>query len=189
MLIKKKNRRSFFFLFRFMAINLYLLLVNFDLYSVLNSDDRHFYEPSTYKYSKQGNIIQFINMRDFRLFNNNIFLSIISINLIPIIIIFFLIPITILRRYQFLLTIFLCFTSSGLMADVFLRVIPHILVSDNNPIETQNQFHVHHQHENHAGLFILVGIFFSFIIEKIFRYSQSMFYIEQFSYRNFSPLF
>jgi hypothetical protein len=110
-------------------------------------------------------------MSDSTLFNNNIFPSIISINLIPIIIIFFLIPITILRRYKSLLTIFLSFASSGLMADVFLRLLPF-------QTQTQAQSHVHHQHENHMGLFILAGIFLSFIIEKFFRYFQSMFYMK-----------
>jgi hypothetical protein len=58
------------------------------------------------------------------------------------------------------------------MADVFLRLLPF-------QTQTQAQSHVHHQHDNHMGLFILAGIFLSFIIEKFFRYFQSMFYIEQ----------
>ena len=114
-------------------------------------------------------------MSDITLFRNNIFLSIVSINLIPIIIIFLLIPITILRRYQFLLTIFLSFTSGGLMANVFLRLLPFIILSYNDSIETEKQSHVYHQHDNRVGLFILAGIFFSLIIEKFFRYFQSKF--------------
>jgi len=155
-----------------MDIILYFLLVLTNLIRPIkcNSDlcDGHLYESPVHKYSEQGNIKQFINMSDFSLFNNNhIFLSIISINILSVIIIFFLIPITILRRYEFLLTIYLSFTSGGLMANVFLRLLPYI-----NSIEKQNQ-----SHDDHTGLFILSGIFLSFIIEKFFRYFQSIFYI------------
>jgi len=116
-------------------------------------------------------------------FNPDIFFSIFSMNLIPIIIIFFLIPIKILRRDKSLLTIFLSFASGGLMADVFLRLLPYIILSYNDSIHIDH----HHQHENRAGLFILASIFLSFIIEKFFRYSQSMFYIKQSSHA--SPFF
>jgi hypothetical protein len=171
-------------LFRFMAIDLYVVLVvtiliipiecNSDFFSILNSDDGHLHESAAYKYSQQGNIEPSINMSDFTLFKKNTFFSILSINLIPIILIFFLIPITILRRYQSLLTILLSFASGGLMADVFLRLLPFIILSYNDSIQTQSQSDVHHQHDNRAGLFILTGIFLSFIIEKVFRYLQSM---------------
>jgi hypothetical protein len=117
-----------------MAIDFYFLLVltnlilpikcNSDFFSILNNKDGHLHESPAYKYSQQGNIKQFINMSHFTLFNNNIFLSIISINIIPIILLFVLIPITILRRYQLLLTIFMSFTS-----DVFLQLFPFIVLS------------------------------------------------------------
>jgi hypothetical protein len=156
-----------------MDIGLYFLLVLTNLIRSIkcNSDlcDEHLYESPVHKYSEQGNIKQFINMSDFSLFsnNNNILLSIISINIIPVIIIFFLIPINIFRRYEFLLTIFLSFASGGLMANVFLRLLPYI-----NSIEKQKQ-----SHDDRIGLFILAGIFLSFIIEKFFRYFQSMVFI------------
>jgi zinc transporter ZupT len=116
-------------------------------------------------------------------FNHDIFFSIFSINLIPIIIIFFLIPIKILRRDKSLLIIFLSFASGGLMADVFLRLLPNII----NSINIQNESHVHHQHDNRVGLFILMGVFLSFIIEKFFRYFQSMFYIQRIFFKKFFP--
>ncbi|CAF1472820.1 unnamed protein product [Rotaria sordida] len=112
-------------------------------------------------------------MSNLTLFNNNIFLLIASINLIPIIIISFLIPITILRRYESLLTTFLSFASGGLTADVFLRLFPYIILSYNDSIDTQSQPPVYSDHDNRAGLFILVGIFLSLIIEKFFRYFQN----------------
>lgn len=179
LLINKNELKMFFFLFfRFMATHLYFLLVltvlilpiecNSDLYSVLNTDDGHLSEPPAYKYSEQGNIEPFLNMSESNLLNNNIFISILSINLIPILLLFFFIPITILRRYKMSLTIFLSFTSGGLLANVFLRLIPYIIETKKN---------VQHQHENHMGLCILTGVFLSFIIEKFIRNFQSMYFI------------
>ncbi len=110
-----------------------------------------------------------------------LFLSIASINLIPIIIIFLLIPTKIFRRYQCSLRILLSFASGGLMGDVFLRLLPYIILSYNDSIDIDH----HHQHQSRAGLFILAGIFLSFIIEKFFRYFQSMFYIKQSSDTSF----
>jgi zinc transporter 7 len=109
-------------------------------------------------------------------------LSITSINLIPIIIIFLSIPSKSFRRYQCSLRILLSFASGGLMGDVFLRLLPYIILSYNDSIDID---HHHHQHQSRAGLFILAGIFLSFIIEKFFRYFQSMFYIKQSSDTSF----
>lgn len=117
-------------------------------------------------------------MNDLTLFTDNIFLLILSINLIPIIILFFSIPITLLRRYQNLLTIFLSFASGGLMADVFLRLLPYMVVSYKDSNRTHSESHG----DNRTGLVILVGIFLSFFIEKFVRHFQSKFYIKQFSY-------
>ncbi|CAF1241775.1 unnamed protein product [Rotaria sp. Silwood1] len=112
-------------------------------------------------------------MSNLTLFNNNIILLIVSINFIPIIIISFLIPITVLRQNQALLTIFLSFASGGLTADVFLRLLPYIIRSYNDSIDTQSELHVYYHHDNRAGLFMLMGIFLSLIIEKFFRYFQN----------------
>ncbi|CAF1038983.1 unnamed protein product [Adineta steineri] len=112
-------------------------------------------------------------MSDFDLFQNNLFLSIVSINLIPIIIIFLLNSIILVRRYQLLLIIFLSFASGGLLADVFIRLFPSTIDLYNKSNENENQFHIDHQHNNHAGLFILTGILLSFTIEKFHRYFQN----------------
>jgi hypothetical protein len=119
-------------------------------------------------------------MNDLNLFTQNIFLL---INLIPVVVLFFLIPINLLRRYQNILTIFLSFASGGLMADVFLRLLPYMIVSYKNSIESHSRHH--HHGDNRTGLVILGGIFLSFFIEKFFRHRQSKFDIKQFSYSFF----
>ncbi|CAF2676266.1 unnamed protein product [Rotaria sp. Silwood2] len=162
---------------RYFLLLLLIFIVNIkcdsDLYTTLNNDNEHLHESPSYKYSEEANENQFINISNLTLFNNNIFLLIISINIIPIILISFLIPMTILRRYQCLLTIFLSFTSGGLISDVFLRLLPYIILSYNHSIDSQSQPHIYYHHDNRAGLFILMGIFLSFIIEKFFRYFQN----------------
>ena len=67
---------------------------------------------------------------------------------------------TILRRYRVLLIIFLSFASGGLMADVFLRLLPR-MISSKNSVE------IHNQVDNRAGLVILTSIFLSFFSRKI----------------------
>ncbi|CAF3119782.1 unnamed protein product [Rotaria socialis] len=156
----------------FLTIFIITIKCDSDVNVALNNDNQHLHESSSYKYSKQGNLQQFIIMNIFSSFNN-IFLMIISITLIPIIIIFFLISITTRRLHQSLLTIYLSFASGGLMADVFLRLLPSIILAYNDSFDTKSQSEVYHQHDNRAGLFILAGIFLSFIIEKVFQYLQS----------------
>ncbi len=109
------------------------------------------------------------------LFTQKTFLLILLINLIPIIILFFLIPINLFRRHQSLLTVFLSFASGGLMADVFLRLLLYMIVSYKNPIES----HSHNHGDSRTGLVILLGIFLSFFTEKFFRHIQSTFYIKK----------
>ena len=116
---------------------------------------------------QQINLKQPLNVPDFSLITNNIFLSILLINLIPVIVIYFLIPARLLRRYQILLTTYFSLASGGLMADVFLRLVPHIITSSHNRIHTHSQ-----SHDNHMGLVILTSIFLSFFIEKFFRPSH-----------------
>ena len=95
----------------------------------------------------------------------NEFLLILSINLIPVVLLFFVIPIALLRRDRNLLIIFLSFASGSLMADVFLRLLPCMMGSSKNPMESHS--------DNRTGLVILAGIFISFFIEKFFRHRQS----------------
>lgn len=113
---------------------------------------------------QQINPKQPLHVHDFTLITNNIFLSILLINLIPVIVIYILIPARLLRRYQILLTTYLSFASGGLMADVFLRLVPRIITSSQNVVHTHIQ-----SRDNHLGLVILTSIFLSFFIEKFFR--------------------
>ena len=113
-------------------------------------------------------------MHDLTLIINNISVSILLINLIPVVLIYFLIPTTLFRRYQTLLIVYLSFASGGLMADVFLRLLPHLIRSPHN------QIHIHSQsHDNHMGLVVLLGIFLSFFIEKFLRFSHGEFNIQE----------
>lgn len=113
-------------------------------------------------------------MHDLTLIINNISLSILLINLIPVLVIYFLISTTILRRYPIVSAVYLSFASGGLMADVFLRLVPHIITSSHNSVHTHNQ-----SHDNRMGLVILLSIFVSFFIEKFFRSSHGKFYIHE----------
>ncbi|CAF1609953.1 unnamed protein product [Adineta ricciae] len=111
--------------------------------------DEHSHKLASYKQSLQS-----YTMND----------SILLFNIVHIIIIFLLIPLVIiLRRSSFFLSIFLSFTAGGFMANIFLRLLPDFI----NLSGITNQ-----QQHNRAGCFILMGVFFSFGIEKFLRHLQ-----------------
>jgi len=87
---------------------------------------------------------------------NNLYSFIILFNLLPVVVLFVVIPVNLLRRYRSLLMISISFVSAGLMADVFLRLFTPIILSLDHRI----------------GLLILTSILTSFLIEKFIRNIQ-----------------
>ncbi|UJR07635.1 hypothetical protein I4U23_011922 [Adineta vaga] len=148
--------------FNFLLIfNTFIISIksSIDSNSVIYRQDEHAHELPSYRYSQQGN-----TMNDSILSDNSIILL---FHLILMITIFLLIPLMIiLRQCQSILPIFLSFTAGGLIADVFLRILPNVILFYKNSLETPNQ------HDNRAGLFVLIGIFLSLVIEKYLRHLQ-----------------
>ena len=154
--------------------SIYLVHCHSSSYSASNDNQAHVDASATFKYSPSADELArdlFTNPIDFLFAHRTSILTMLSLQLIPVVCVFFLSSLTIFGRSRSLATLFLSATCAGLMADVFLRFIPRLILSSSTPSSDSTSLSpTEHQHDTRVGLSILLGLFLSFCIEKVFAY-------------------
>ena len=158
------------------------------LAKVLHNQDAHVHKSSAYKYSQIIHRIHQYTFKDMEFLSigdEHGCTAIWLVHLLFILAGYFIVPVRAMRNSSIILMISLSLATGNIMSNIFLRLLPSLVVSKD--LSSNGKRH----HYGSLGLFILIGIFSSFIFEKFvrFRQGENLFYsVFIFEIKNFSVL-